>query len=238
MSKGDSLYEADYSSIDNEILDYNSGLYAFCPNYLFIHETAISFKKFYHNENNVNQDHYKLLIDRLENLVQSVSIKIQNIKIIICNLENDNEMTLGNYFSKVPTSIDYQMKKYNDSLLDLSNKHNNLFLFDINQLIFHYGNPRDLRLFVTSDLHFSLSFSKKLVKSIFDFINVLNGNAIKCVIIDLDNTIWGGVIGDDGMDSIKIGYYGIGKAFTELQIFLKSLKERGIIICVCSKMMN
>ena len=144
-------------------------------------------------------------------------------------------MTLGNYFSKVPTSIDYQMKKYNDSLLDLSNKHNNLFLFDINQLIFHYGNPRDLRLFVTSDLHFSLSFSKKLVKSIFDFINVLNGNAIKCVIIDLDNTIWGGVIGDDGMDSIKIGYYGIGKAFTELQIFLKSLKERGIIICVCSK---
>ena len=56
--------------------------------------------KFYHNENNVNQDHYKLLIDRLENLVQSVSIKIENKKIIICNLENDNEMTLGNYFQK------------------------------------------------------------------------------------------------------------------------------------------
>ena len=46
LSKGDSLYEADYSSIDNEIWDYNSGLYAFCPNYLFIHETAISFKNF------------------------------------------------------------------------------------------------------------------------------------------------------------------------------------------------
>ena len=125
-------------------------------------------------------------------------------------------MTLGNYFSKVPTSIDYQMKKYNDSLLDLSNKHNNLFLFDINQLIFHYGNPRDLRLF--EHLIYTFSIFSKLVKSI-DFINVLNGNAIKCVIIDLDNTIWGGVIGDDGMDSIKIGYYGIGKAFTELQIF-------------------
>ena len=55
------------------------------------------------------------------------------------------------------------------------------------------------------------------------------------MILDLDNTIWGGIIGDDGLEGIQIGTYGIGKAFTSLQKWAKELKNRGIIICVCSK---
>jgi FkbH-like protein len=57
----------------------------------------------------------------------------------------------------------------------------------------------------------------------------------KCVILDLDNTLWGGIIGDDGMENIQIGELGIGKAFTNLQMWLKQLKQRGIILAVCSK---
>ena len=51
----------------------------------------------------------------------------------------------------------------------------------------------------------------------------------------MDNTIWGGIIGDDGIDNIEIGDLGIGKAFKEFQQWVKKLKERGIILCVCSK---
>jgi FkbH-like protein len=52
----------------------------------------------------------------------------------------------------------------------------------------------------------------------------------------LDNTVWGGVIGDDGWENIQIGHgLGIGKAFSEFQHWVKKLKERGIIIAVCSK---
>ena len=45
----------------------------------------------------------------------------------------------------------------------------------------------------------------------------------------------GGIIGDDGLENIQIGALGIGKAFTELQYWAKKLKNRGIILCVCSK---
>ena len=51
----------------------------------------------------------------------------------------------------------------------------------------------------------------------------------------LDNTLWGGVIGDDGINGIQIGELGNGRAFTNLQIWLKKLKERGIILAICSK---
>ena len=53
--------------------------------------------------------------------------------------------------------------------------------------------------------------------------------------MDLDHTLWGGVIGDDGLEGIQIGELGIGHAFEELQTWLKELKNRGIILAVCSK---
>ena len=51
----------------------------------------------------------------------------------------------------------------------------------------------------------------------------------------MDNTLWGGIIGDDGLENIQIGDLGIGKAFTELQLWIKQLQKRGIILAVCSK---
>lgn len=53
--------------------------------------------------------------------------------------------------------------------------------------------------------------------------------------MDLDNTVWGGVIGDDGLEKIEIGTLGIGKAFTDLQYWMLKLRQRGILLAVCSK---
>ena len=66
----------------------------------------------------------------------------------------------------------------------------------------------------------------------------VSGGKWKCLITDLDNTLWGGVIGDDGLENIQIGHFGIGRVFTELQLWMKKLRERGIILCVVSKTMS
>ena len=58
---------------------------------------------------------------------------------------------------------------------------------------------------------------------------------MKCLVLDLDNTLWGGSIGEDGLEGIKLGNFGIGRAFTDFQAWLKALKNRGILLCVCSK---
>jgi FkbH-like protein len=57
----------------------------------------------------------------------------------------------------------------------------------------------------------------------------------KCVVVDLDNTLWGGVVGDDGVAGIRIGHDYPGNVFREVQIFLKGLRARGFLLAICSK---
>lgn len=67
-------------------------------------------------------------------------------------------------------------------------------------------------------------------------IGAARGRARKCLVLDLDNTLWGGVIGDDGLDGIVIGEgSGVGEAHLALQRHAKALRDRGVILAVCSK---
>jgi FkbH-like protein len=62
------------------------------------------------------------------------------------------------------------------------------------------------------------------------------GRSRKCLVLDLDNTLWGGVIGDDGIAGIVLGQgSGVGEAHLGLQAYARRLKERGVILAVCSK---
>jgi len=67
-------------------------------------------------------------------------------------------------------------------------------------------------------------------------LGALRGRSSKCLVFDLDNTLWGGVIGDDGLDGIVLGQgHAVGEAFLAFQSFAKQLSERGVILAVCSK---
>ena len=62
------------------------------------------------------------------------------------------------------------------------------------------------------------------------------GRSYKCLVLDLDNTLWGGVIGDDGLEGIVVGQgSAVGEAFLSVQEYAKQLAQRGIILAVCSK---
>jgi FkbH-like protein len=61
------------------------------------------------------------------------------------------------------------------------------------------------------------------------------GLSRRCVVLDLDNTLWGGVVGDDGLDGIALGGGAAGEAFVDFQVGLKELVGRGIVLAVCSK---
>ena len=74
-----------------------------------------------------------------------------------------------------------------------------------------------------------------VAKNIVDIVLSTKGRAIKCVILDLDNTLWGGIVGDDGPLGIQISAHGEGEEFHRLQCFLRELKNRGILLAVCSK---
>ena len=67
-------------------------------------------------------------------------------------------------------------------------------------------------------------------------LGALRGRSSKCLVLDLDNTLWGGVIGDDGLDGIVLGQgNAAGEAFIAFQAYVRRLAERGVILAVCSK---
>jgi FkbH-like protein len=67
-------------------------------------------------------------------------------------------------------------------------------------------------------------------------VGALAGQSRKCLVLDLDNTLWGGVIGDDGLEGIELGQgSAAGEAYLEFQRYVKGLMERGVVLAVCSK---
>ena len=235
INSGLNIYEAGYSQVDLEIINDDSSLYKFNPDFIFIHETSLSFKNNYLSIRKPDANYYKSCISRLERLIEKLSLSHPKTKIIYPTLDINNEMIFGNFFFKIPESLDAQLHYYNYELTQLAVKINNLYLIDTNNIIFYEDEIRDARLVTTSDLHFSISFTREIAVTLNKIINASSGRFIKCLILDLDNTLWGGIIGDDGLNGIQIGDLGIGKAFSEFQNWIKLLKDRGIILCVCSK---
>src|SRR6185436_14498489 len=73
-------------------------------------------------------------------------------------------------------------------------------------------------------------------QSLASIMGVQCGLAKKCLVLDVDNTLWGGVIGDDGLGGIRLGQgSGEGEAYLEFQKYIKSLRLRGVLLAVCSK---
>ena len=74
------------------------------------------------------------------------------------------------------------------------------------------------------------------VRNVAQIIGALRGRSAKCVVVDLDNTLWGGNVGDDGPERLVLGEgHPEGEAFSAFQRYLLSLKERGVMLAVCSK---
>ncbi len=75
-----------------------------------------------------------------------------------------------------------------------------------------------------------------IAKSLAAMIGAIFGKAKKCLILDLDNTIWGGVIGDDGVNGIEIGKEtAVAEAYTAFQEYCLALRRRGVLLAACSK---
>ncbi|MEO8514077.1 MAG: HAD-IIIC family phosphatase [Ignavibacteria bacterium] len=231
------IFEAEYDQIDHEVFDADSELYSSNPDFVIIFQAVQKLL----NKYNKSSDESKRTFanDTLAHIKDLTGIinSRNKCKIIFFNYAEINDNVFGNFANKLDFSFIYNLRKINLGLMDLSRELKYLYINDINLLQSSYGFERsfDAKLYVTADMVFSLDFIPPVAKSTVDIILSLSGKAKKCLILDLDNTMWGGIIGDDGVENIQIGELGIGKAFTELQLWAKQLKQRGIILAVCSK---
>jgi len=229
------VWEAPYDAIDITVNDDKSELYEFKPDFTLVFLSVQKMKtKFY--KTGFDAEFAQNTINYLKRTVSVISTKIKT-NFLIFNFPDGLDPVFGNFGGKIRNSFSYQVKKMNVELMDWMQNDTSVSLIDLCGLQSMYGfsNAIDNRLYISSDVHFSMDFALEVANNCVQVIDVYSGNSKKCLILDLDNTIWGGIIGDDGLENIQIGDLGIGKIYTGIQTWIKALKDRGIILAVCSK---
>ena len=231
------IFDADYNQIDAQVMDDNSELYNHAPNSVLIYmSTEKLFENFCQLELQNRNNFAENILNQIETYWNTINSKLKT-NIMQFNFVEIDDKIFGNYSNKVSNSFIYQIRKLNYLLMELVEKTKNAFLIDLSSIQNLYGRKElhDEKLYYIAKMPISTNLLPEVAKQVVDIIKALNGKIKKCVVLDLDNTLWGGVIGDDGLKSIQIGELGLGHAFSEFQMWLKELKNRGIILTVCSK---
>ena len=127
--------------------------------------------------------------------------------------------------------------RINRGLRALAGEHRGVYILDYDALVARHGRESwgDARKWLTVRLPLASANLSHLAREWLRFLHPLAGKVAKCVVVDLDNTLWGGVIGEDGLNGIQLGAEYPGAAFQELQRALLEVSRRGILLAVASK---
>ena len=229
------VFDADYNQIDAQVMDNNSELYQMTPDFtLFWLCTEKLYEAFCQSTN--RSDFANQIITSLEGYWNRVNQQYKTT-ILQFNFTQIDDRVFGNYGNKTPDSFLFQIRKLNYLLMEKCTQYKNVFIIDIEYLQQIYGEDgiKENKMYYIAKMPLSTKILPEVAKQTIDVIKAMKGKMKKCVILDLDNTLWGGVIGDDGLENIQIGELGLGHAFSEFQMWLKELQKRGIILAVCSK---
>lgn len=141
--------------------------------------------------------------------------------------------------------LDYQkrdseiniFRNLNQQLIDLISIHPGVYIVDIDHLksIIGYKNFIDNRNWYLTKLPYSQETLRLIAREYLKFFKTIKGKVKKCLILDCDNTLWGGIIGEDGINNIQIGNDYPGSIYTEFQQSVLNLQKRGIMLAICSK---
>lgn len=217
-------------------MDPTSEFYDFEPEYTIIFEASHKLLSYYYKSYNDQLNFAQNKINYLEDLYHTITQRTKS-KVIFCNFPEIDSQIFGNFSQKVAGSFGFQQRKLNYLLAELALEKSNLFIADLCAIQNKFG--RDFmfspNVYINTEMVLSLDILPVVAENMVGIISSIEGKFKKCLILDLDNTTWGGIIGDDGLEKIQIGSLGIGKAFSEFQHWVKALQRRGIIIAVCSK---
>ena len=235
--------------IKNDLVDYS--IYSNCPvlktnnlmkkvdsfsaGLIFQHAyTSLpTFKKALKNE----EFNYKNIVKEVfdfSNFVQEISKKVSNLFVFTFGLPNTHKkFSVLDYNNDI--GLKYLILKTNDALIKEFSKINGIHLIDIN-LLKSDEEFSQLRSWYISKQLYSIEQLSQVSYFIKSGLETLNGKNKKLIICDLDNTIWGGVVGDDGIENLRIGGHDpIGEAYVDFQNYLLSLKNKGILLAISSK---
>ncbi|MER6528556.1 HAD-IIIC family phosphatase [Streptomyces sp. NPDC001508] len=133
------------------------------------------------------------------------------------------------------THLSIVWREFNVGLLRLAAAHPRLHIVDLEPLIADGGPVRDPRLAAYAQVHLGEEVLARYARHTGHLLRTLRGRARKVLVLDLDNTLWDGILGDDGPDGIAAATTYRGAAFGRFQRVVKQIGSQGVLLAVCSK---
>jgi len=233
------FFESEYAQYWNDAVFGNDELDNLKPDIIFIHTSSRNILNYPEPENSKSEVE-ELLLKQFENfkLMWDKLSEKYSCPIIQNNFEPPYFRLLGN-----KDASDYRgrvnfITRLNLKFYDYSQSHDNFYINDINYQAANYGLEKYLNPFYWHMYKYSLCLDAipELAFNIANIIKAIFGKNKKAVALDLDNTLWGGVVGDDGVENLELGQEtSLGQAYSEFQVYLKELKKRGILLNIISK---
>jgi FkbH-like protein len=236
------IYLPGFHRYNQAILDEDSSFYKFNAELVFLSidlnvliEDLLD-RLFEENEQEIYEN-VKNRFRQLLGLIIKLKNQAPNIEIFIDNFYLDT-----NYLSKTlegnsPYTIKNMPAKLNLQLEEFASQHQGVIIIDIYSLIQKYGEKEllDPRINYIAKSKFSGVGLDKFSDLYLSHIKAYKGLRKKVIVLDLDDTLWGGIIGEDGIENIKLSNDGLGKAFIDFQKELLKLYRQGILLAICSK---
>ena len=223
---------APINTFNIQILDLNSDLYKSSPDFVLIHHSSQNlFLNFYKE---------KIEIDEfLTNIVENCTFLRERLAspILLSNFISPAERRFGSLDRVESSCLYHETLKMNKELDRRTKQIDDCFILDIDSLASYEGikNIYSEDLWALGKIPFNYEFFVTIGERISAIIRSKCNGPVKCIVLDLDNTLWGGVIGDDGSEGIILSTEGEGELFYQFQLYLKSLKNRGIVLAIASK---
>jgi FkbH-like protein len=230
-----SIIAAPFGVTAQAAVDPAAGLLAEKPDAVLL---ALDYREFFGERRLVEggEDLVEQAIHHLAGMVDSFG-SATRANIIVQTLASPPERVFGSFDRKQPGTTTWLVSKFNARLCDEIIKPG-VTLLDIEALAAGVGLDEwfDRRQWITARLPFAQRFLPLFGEHAARILGAMRGTGRKVLVLDLDNTIWGGVIGDDGIGGLRLGHGDAhGEAFVELQQAALTLKERGVVLAVCSK---
>lgn len=231
------IFESDYDGISMTLLSENEELKKFAPQYVIVLPYHLDIKQ-YPSVNSTEEEYRTLLQNTSQKYgkIWSNLEKYENVQVLFCNFVVPYIEELGSFECNTQNSKSEFLRALNREIMRTKPKFVTVIDLDAYASMVGKKNWFDLSGYFSTKIGFSLQYILPVVNKIVRLIDVLNGHIKKCLVLDLDNTLWGDVVGDVGtMGVILDPNDPEGESYRYFQSYVKALMERGVILAVCSK---
>ncbi|WP_042683772.1 HAD-IIIC family phosphatase [Candidatus Nitrosotenuis chungbukensis] len=234
-------YVGGYNQYNQEILNHESNVYKFSPDLTFlIVDTRNILGNLFHFPYSISASERRSFVEKkvkeIQNLANAFTSKTKS-KLVIANFPLPTYSPHGIFETKTEYGLHKMIEDLNSRLIDSFANSDSIYIYDFNGFVSQYGedNIFDYKQFLFGDMKISLDYIPYLANDLIGYVVGHLGLSKKCIILDLDNTLWGGIVGEDGFNGIRLGPEPPGNSYLEFQRVLLSLYQRGIILAINSK---